>query len=216
MVNIITNDIQESRAINVYPDEIDLRTMKEESQKLNQLGRQVRKIRPTTMTHRRRIPRSCQCRSEMQVQEVQSWPLWHSWLVSSTRSVNKDHEDDCEYAALSQARTNLQVRLSGCSMLLGRKLKLSIDIQRGAGMFNISPLLQTFHVVSPTSPAFALLRDMSFSRLSLDRRLQVFEDLKVLFDTGEATVYDRLVDGTTLLHVSFPNHSILPFRAEIF
>lgn len=85
---------------------------------------------------------------------------------------------------------------------------MTFSATRGTGGLAISPQLTLRAVVPDDSPAFRLLRSMSFFGHDAqfpnlkDRAEWVLYQLNLLFDNGEASPMDVTQDGETLLHVS--------------
>ncbi|KAH7123570.1 hypothetical protein B0J11DRAFT_529337 [Dendryphion nanum] len=197
----------EARAIETIPDAYNATTVFGDARELRRLNRRVDRLGPGIQEHPRNIPKLCQCRSTTQSQAV--YRRYGGWIppFSITRATTTDHQDDCPYAKFAEVRTNLQFRLSFCSMLLGKKFRLAVDVQQGSGMFSISPILQTSRVVPDNSPAFALIDEFHRSVFSDDVRVShCIRALQELFDTGRATPYDRRNNGDNLLHFAcMPN-----------
>ena len=93
-------------------------------------------------------------------------------------------------------------------MLLKKKFQIAVEFYYGNGEFGIKPTLQTRRVVKESmSPAFNLMEayfqdhsDESWKQQKLDPK-HLWPRLLQLFQDREASPYDQLPDGTTLLHV---------------
>jgi hypothetical protein len=121
------------------------------------------------------------------------------WEHKQTR----EHDSSCWLGAYKNCRTTLQLRLSLCSLLLKRKFQLSVELCRGFGALSISPTLRTYCVVDNMSPGFILIENFREEHkweqsFAADH---FWKQLLELFQNGEASPYDRRVDGKTLLHV---------------
>jgi len=155
---------------------------------------------------------ACGCRSRSETSVYLQWPFFLSRKRTTT------HESHCPYAAWEVAVTDVNIRLSLCSLTLKRKLHLSMMLSYlHWSEPQIKPDLKVRRVVSNSSPAFQLLNALRFYGLEADDRISSFEsigdELLRLFQGRRATPYDRLEDGSTLLHVSHKAaHPWTPFN----
>ncbi|KAL3477308.1 hypothetical protein BJX99DRAFT_269908 [Aspergillus californicus] len=104
----------------------------------------------------------------------------------------------CPQHNRSKGTTVFTKSYSVASVWLGVFVEARITIRNRANRVSICPDL-AFHAIVPyNSPAFAVL-------VCGDRSIKVIRDLQELFDAGRASPFDRLSDGTTLLHVACHN-----------
>jgi hypothetical protein len=152
------------------------------------LSRQIRRVNRTL----------CTCRSRPRRVSYLRWPIDFSW---DTRS---PHNPGCPYTTFHPTVTDMNLRFSLCGFGLQRKIEVSIAISRMAhGSFSVNPALTCYRIVPESSPAFELMRTYrSRTELIPGKLFKLFQDSK-------ASPYDRLEDGTTLLHVRC--HNPLPF-----
>jgi hypothetical protein len=137
---------------------------------------------------------SCTCRSRPGRVSYLRWPIDISW---DTRS---GHNPGCPYTTFSPTVTDINMRFSLCGFGLRRKIEISIAISHMAhGSFSINPALTCYRTVPKSSPAFELMRN--YNRCPERIPGELFK----LFQDGKASPYDRLEDGTTLLHVRCRN-----------
>jgi len=143
----------------------------------------------------------CGCDSRSETSVYLQWPV----LLSRKRTTT--HESHCRHAAWEVAVTDVNIRLSLCSLALKRRLHLSMVLSYPKwSELQIKPELKIRRVVSASSPAFQLLNRLSFHGLNADDCIYLSKraagELLRLFQERKATPYDRLEDGSTLLHVS--------------
>jgi len=158
--------------------------------------RQLKKNRSTAV---------CGCSPRSEISVYLQWPFFFS------RQRTVKHESHCPRAAWEVAVSDINFRLSFCSLTLKRKLQLSMALSSLNGSeLQIKPNLKIRRVVSVSSPAFQLLNGYRFwglEGLEADDRIPFIErigdELLRLFQERRATPYDRLEDGSTLLHVSY-------------
>jgi hypothetical protein len=134
--------------------------------------------------------KSCSCRPQSKKASYLRWPIDFSW---DTRSV---HNPGCLYTTLHPTVTDMNLRFSLCGFGLRRKIEISIAISHMAhGSFSVNPALTCYRIVPESSPAFELM-------LTHRDRVELIPlELLKLFQDGKASPYDRLENGTTLLHV---------------
>lgn len=142
---------------------------------------------------RRMTFRDCKQRSE--TTEYLHWPFY----LSRTRTIS--HEPSCRCAAWERAATNFNLRASFCNLALRRKIQLSITIsQLFTGAVTLEHALIFRRIVPWSSPSFQLVR------LYVDGNTlgsgAFFDELMRIFQAREASPYDRIQDGSTLLHMS--------------
>jgi hypothetical protein len=148
------------------------------------LSRQIRRVNRTL----------CTCRSRPRRVLYLRWPIEFSW---DTRSV---HNPGCPYTTFHPIVTDMNLRFSLCGFGLQRKIEISIAISRMAfGSFSVKPALTCYRIVPKSSPAFELMsNDYRYPSHIPGKLFKLFQD-------GRASPYDRLENGTTLLHVRCPN-----------
>ncbi|KAL5338928.1 hypothetical protein BJX70DRAFT_408388 [Aspergillus crustosus] len=126
-----------------------------------------------------------------------------SYVGSSfTFSAFSGHAQDCPLHVNGEQAVAFSARYAFCNRLLGLSVNFMMTLTRGAGALSISPALQFHSVVPDDSSAFHLLRTIN---LGDDGRIRYLSDpqvslLKLLREQKVAPT-DRLVDGSTLLHV---------------
>jgi hypothetical protein len=137
---------------------------------------------------------SCSCRPRPKKASYLRWPIDFSW---GTRSV---HNPGCPYTTFHPTVTDMNLRFSLCGFGLRRKIEISIAISRMAtGSFSVNPALTCYRIVQRSSPAFELM-------WTYRERVELIPlELIKLFQDGKASPYDRLKDGSTLLHVRYHN-----------
>jgi len=92
--------------------------------------------------------------------------------------------------------------------LLKMALEVSFTFSRGAGGFSVSPFFRVRGLVRDDSPAFKLLWARFNSALILTdmeveaKNTDTLQQLRSLFDQGEAAPGDVDPEGRTLFHVS--------------
>lgn len=118
--------------------------------------------------------------------------------------------------------SDLDMRLILCSATFKRKINIAIIVSQGLGKWSIAPSLCTYRVVSLESPAFTLIGSLNKNLrtfTSSDAWIEPTQELFHLFQTRQASPYERLADGQTLLHVIFrPSLCLVSFepRKELF
>jgi len=155
-----------------------------------------------TVTH-------CNCRGQTKTTVYLQWP------IQLQRTQKTAHDKLCPYATCEDAMTDLSVRFSTCVLALKRKVDIAIAITQIAGVSRVSHSLVHYRVVPESSPAFRLVQnvhdavpqisDRRLAELYLRKGIQkAVPELQCMFQLQEASPYDRLPDGRSLLHVGLP------------
>ncbi|KAF2873941.1 hypothetical protein BDV95DRAFT_604162 [Massariosphaeria phaeospora] len=155
----------------------------------------------TRPTKPKRANMSCSCQPQSQLTTYLNWP------ISLVRNQTVHHDATCEFSVHQAAITDMNLRLTICSMALRRKANVAFAISVGAGCWRVQPSLEVYQVVPRSSPAFQLL-DKFLVRARITGRLdssnvwrETADELYKLFETRQASPNDRLVDnGRTMLH----------------
>jgi len=144
----------------------------------------------------------CQCRPRTQTNTI--WNI----IGHAQRKQVQSHDPDCPFAIYENLYTTLHFRISLCSMLLKKKFQIAVEFYYGNGEFGIRPTLQTRRIVKESmSPAFNLMEAYFQDYYDESRKQRkpglkhLWSRLLQLFQDREASPYDQLPDGTTLLHV---------------
>ena len=152
----------------------------------------------------------CHCRPRTKTTTIYHRSAYPNRLYSIlwNHSQTREHDSSCWLGAYENCRTTLQLQLSMCSLLLKRKLELSVELCRGFGALSISPALRAYRIVPGSSPGFELIEEFWNKELYQECTANDFwKLLSELFQNGEASPYDRCLDGETLLHVCASLHS---------
>jgi hypothetical protein len=153
------------------------------------LSRQIRRVNRTL----------CTCRLRPTKASYLQWPIEFSW---DTRS---GHNPGCPYPTFHPTLTEMNLRFALCGSGLRRKIEISISISHMAsGAFLVNPAFTCYRIVPNSSPAFKLMETYRYHvELIPGQLIKLFQD-------GKASPYDRLENGTTLLHVrcqnTWPSH----------
>lgn len=112
------------------------------------------------------------------------------------------HDPECCLSPLHNGVTDLHLRATLCSLILGSKVSVSLRLAYGAG-FSIKHSLECYHVVPRSSPAFSFIRSLVRSSPTISEELfrGEVDKLLMMFQSGQASARDRLSNGRTLLHV---------------
>ena len=98
-------------------------------------------------------------------------------------------------------------RLAICSSTFKNKIQLSFEFVFSSSIFSVQPSLRFIRVVQGDSPGFAFIDSLYIS--GEDKLVEnltdgsLSQELLMLFEKREATPYDTLEDGRTLLHVRY-------------
>ncbi|KAF2849139.1 hypothetical protein T440DRAFT_427315 [Plenodomus tracheiphilus IPT5] len=127
------------------------------------------------------------------------------WPISIAYSSAFRHNNNCPRATSQEVITDLRLELSICSFMLGQKFKIALEYSSNGSSMSIAPSLECIRFVTDDSPAFKLLRPLGWSSyVDMETYLVWLDDcasgLYQLFETRQITPYDRLLDGSTLLH----------------
>jgi hypothetical protein len=184
------------------------RTVGEDIQQFRGLQRHVRSKRLATLSPNISL---CHCRPRTQTTKIcnrSGYPNRYYSIIWN-HNQTREHDSSCWLGAYENCRTTLQLRLSVCSLLLKRKFQLSVELCRGFGALSISPALRTYRIVPYESSGFELIENFWTERkLYQDYTANNFwKLLSELFQNGEASPYDQLPGGDTLLHVCASLHS---------
>ncbi len=128
------------------------------------------------------------------------------WPISIVTESFEQHLEECPYAPYSKAQTRIVMNLHFCSYLLRRKVTIALQLFSSNSRFTISPMLQATRIVPIDSPSFTFISDLRYSYETNSAHILI-HDLKRLFDANQASPYDRLSDGTTLLHYAIQSLS---------
>jgi hypothetical protein len=126
------------------------------------------------------------------------------WPISLSRTRTQVHEPQCLHAAYQAATNDVNMRFWLCSATFQRKINIAIVVSQGLEKWSIAPSLYTCRIVPENSPAFALLKLFAIdidAGAGLDAWIEPTRALFRLFQTRQASPYERLADGRTLLHV---------------
>ena len=190
--------------------------------------------RQKTLTEVRR----CNC---AKILRRQTKSLWTStWSLSWSDSTTSHHLKTCQYWNPYQEVWTTKLSVSHVNLLAAMALSASIRISKQAGIFSISPSLTLRGVVNETSPAFALLENLSklyehfpqpydhhvrMSTLEKQTSL-VNRSLLRLLKEGAVSPYEVDENGRTLLHRALSCYSdigppavvaeVLAFRELIY
>jgi hypothetical protein len=139
---------------------------------------------------------SCTCQTHANAFGYQSG--WFALAITRTST----HDPECHLFSLGNTVTDLQLRATLCSLVLGSKVSLSLKLAYGAG-FSVTHTLESHRVVTRASPAFRFVDDLITSSFCTPEELFRNEVKRLLemFQLGQASPRDRLSNGDTLLHV---------------
>jgi hypothetical protein len=178
------------------------KTVGEDIQQFRGLQRRVHSKRLSTLSY---DTSPCHCRSRTKMTTTYYGSEYPNMLYSIlwNHKQTREHDSSCWLGAYENCRTTLQLQLSLCSLLLKRKFQLSVELCRSFGAMSISPALRTYCMVDYGSPGFNLWNNFrKEQKWEQDFAADHFwKQLLELFQSGEASPYDRRPDGRTLLHV---------------
>ena len=156
-------------------------------------------------------PRRCNCAKILRRQAKSFWAS--TWSVSWSESATSRHLKTCQYWYPSQEVWTTKLSGSHVNFLAGMALSASIGISKRAGKcYRISPSLTLRGLVTGSSPAFALLRDLrkfcsdndpdSLEAISkLKKRISLLtRSVRRLLKEGTVSPYEVDENGRTLLH----------------
>jgi hypothetical protein len=156
-----------------------------------------RRIRVNRLQSKRK-PRSlnsCTCRESRQEKQLVRTPF-----VVSLNEVYF-HDSSCPFWIPGTHDVNFSFGMTLCYLILGLKLRMFMTLSIASGTFSVNPSLSARRIVSRNSPAFELI-DRMFNPSHDPPPMDSSAELTKLFQTREASPHDRLIDGSTLLHVS--------------
>ena len=166
--------------------------------------------REKTLTEVRR----CNCGKILRRQTKSLWTS--TWSLSWSDSATSHHLKTCQYWNPYQELWTTKFSVSHVNVLAAMALSASIRVSKQAGIFSISPSLTLRGVVNGSSPAFALLEDLSklyiykqfprpydhrvrMSTLEKQTSLLTHSVLRLLKE-GAVSPYEVDENGRTLLH----------------
>jgi hypothetical protein len=132
------------------------------------------------------------------------------------------HNEHCPHAVHEHTLLDISLRFSVCILALRRKFQVAFKISQLAGSSTIEHTVGHYRVVPYSSPAFRLfeaghrdewkrIHNTDQRTLAIDGYLQsAGTNLSLMFQKGEASPYDRVPDGRSLLHVCVLNTACLP------
>ncbi len=152
--------------------------------------------------------RRCTC---AKILRRQTKSLWTStWSFSWSDSATSHHVKTCQYWNPYQEVWTTKLSVSHVSLLAAMALSASIRISKQSGILSIIPSLTLRGVVSESSPAIALLKDLRklyktahyrvpISKVEKETSLLTRSILRLLKE-GAVSPYEVDKDGRTLLH----------------
>lgn len=174
--------------------EADVTNMRSVQRGTRTLGRRAAKVR-------------CTCQPQTHARDHQLG--WFSITCAQTLV----HEPRCQQRLLQDAVTELEIRATFCSLILGRKVSLAFMLSYGAEL-SVTQDLHCHRVVPESSPAFALVRTLveSSDTMREEAFCREVDRLLLMFQHRQASPHDRLTDGNTLLHVCIRSLAICVMR----
>lgn len=158
------------------------------------LRQQFKRVNNSSIKKKHRTPACC-CRGMTETKIYLQWP------ITLYRRRNTVHRPPCPHAAYEDALIDLELRFSMCSIALKKKVQLAIALSCGAASSRIQHSLQTYRVVQRSSRGFSLIRSLENAN-DPSIIIKCVHQIVQLFENRHASPYDRLADGSTLLHVS--------------
>ncbi|ERF70973.1 hypothetical protein EPUS_09044 [Endocarpon pusillum Z07020] len=190
----------ESRLTDTTPDTCTPSSIRKDARRLDQLHRRLASTNSSAVNRHVNKILPCQCRPTTQSRTLYSWEMWSLRPFYIAQETSFEHEKDCLYSAYSEARKNLQLRLSFCTALFRSKVQLNIQLYYGAGMFGVSLPLRIHRIVPESSPAFSLISNLH-NDIKIPYVGEVYiSRLREFFEKRDASPHDRLNDGQTLLN----------------
>ncbi|KAF2874665.1 hypothetical protein BDV95DRAFT_615960, partial [Massariosphaeria phaeospora] len=159
--------------------------------------RRVKKLK----RKRTQLLTSCSCRGQTQTIVSLRWPIN---LLGTRKSVQ--HDMHCPYATYGHEITELSLRVSAYITAFQRKVQVAFALSTIVGMTRVTHSLVHYRVVPYTSPAFRFIASLNEVHWppSPDRVVNTIEQLMDvlprLFQSRQASPYDRLSNGQSLLH----------------
>jgi hypothetical protein len=196
-------DHQEQRISDMSPITVSAKAIEENIGQFCSLRQRVRRLGSKDLEKRSQNVSFCHCQPQTEDSIFFSKTSHTHGHSSIIRTRVREHNPECWLGAYGNIRTKLHLQLSVCSLLLRRKFDIAVEIRRGAGTLWVSPALRSYCIVDDCSPAFNLIREFIRERKWMQHSAADYcwRQLLNLFQHGEASPYDRQLDGTTLLHV---------------
>jgi hypothetical protein len=165
-------------------------TLETDVTNLGSLQRKTRRLR------RRSALVTCTCRPQT------STLGYLSGLLALTCTRTSIHDTQCPRSLFQDAVTDLQLRVTLCSLVLRTKMSLTFALSYGAGL-SLKHNLQCHRVVDLSSPAFTFVETLvnSSNKMSDESFRKEADKLLAIFQLRQASPHERLPDGRTLLHV---------------
>ena len=161
--------------------------------------------------------RRCNCAKSLRRQTKNLWTS--TWSLSWSDSSTSHHLKTCQYWNPYQEVWTTKLSVSHVNLLAAMALSATIRISKQAGILSISPSLTLRGVVNESSPAFALLKDLSklyapAPGRPYDHRVwmskvekqtsSVTRSVLRLLKEGAVSPYEVDENGRTLLHNALP------------
>lgn len=193
---------QEAKVDNITPDNASQAVLAGETAELDTLRNDFRKMARKVKRHMS-LSGDCGCRPHSDIRTYSCQPL------SLTHTQRRYHSRHCPFSVFDNFITQVELRLSICSVSLGSKTSLSITLFRDSRVFSLRPALACRHTVTNSSPGFQLIASMVPERTHFNenpRQSEIFlqgsKNLFELFHSRKCSPHDQLSNGMTLLHVS--------------
>jgi hypothetical protein len=200
---------QEQRISDISPIRVSAKAIEEDIGQICSLRQRMKRGGSKDFAKRSQYSPFCHCRPQTEEATIFSKTSHGHGHSSIKRTRVREHSSECWLGAYGNTRTILLLRLSMCSLLLRRKFDFAIEVRRGTGTLWISPALQTYRIVDVCSPGFNLIVEFMRERKWMQSSAADYfwKQLLNLFQHGEASPFDRLPNGITLLHVCVLFHS---------
>jgi len=130
-----------------------------------------------------------------------------SKILTLTYTQSFVHDSQCLRYSLPDKTTDLQFKATLCSLVLKKRISLSFARFNSAGF---TQSLQCHRIVDWDSPAFLFVVSLVESSMILPQELFRGEvgNLSRIFELRQASPYDRLKNGSTLLHARMQSLSM--------
>jgi hypothetical protein len=196
-IGAVTNNMQEAKIDNLSLQSIISNTSTSAQPEIKTAVRRFRRFKSQSLNIRNTlIECACQRRSETTV--------YLHWPISLSRTRTQVHESHCPHAAYQGAMNDVNMRFWLCSAVFKRKINIALVVSQGLEKWSIAPSLCTYRIVSKHSAAFALLTSLPsdiHTSAGLDGWIEPARALFHLFQMRQASPYERLANGQTLLHI---------------
>ncbi|KAF2787502.1 hypothetical protein K505DRAFT_342889 [Melanomma pulvis-pyrius CBS 109.77] len=129
--------------------------------------------------------------------------VYLEWLMPLVGIHTCVHEVYCPRAVHQNEVTDFNLQFSFCSPALQRRIQIGFDVWQGLGLFRIKPSLTTYRIVHRNSPAFRMIHNFSCETWVCPQQnswVETAQKLWSLFRTRQASPFERLDNGQTLLH----------------